>query len=221
MNIHRVKMVLRESCSLYVRRLPQMSDTRNLVRGGGIGAVVAAVIYLTFSVSSLQGGMQGDGGGNSFLDPAFGYVLASVALLGQLAAIASLHVLQKERYGRLGATGALVAFVGFGLQLMVQLIGIVTGLILLEGAVLAYLGILTPFVGLVILGIATIRAQMLPRWFGVLLIIGFPVVAVLLGVPDMELRETLTGVALANFWGLVGYVLLSRGTQSQRSAGVR
>ena len=198
-----------------------MSDTRILVRGGGIGAVLAGVNFLIFSVSSLQGGMQGDGGGSSFLDPVFGNVLSIVALLGQLAAIASLHFLQKERSGWQGTTGALVSFVGFALQLMVQVIGVVGGLILLEGTVLVYLGILTPFVGLVILGIATIRARMLPRWFGVLLIIGFPVVAVLLGVPDMELRETLTGVALAIFWGLVGYVLLSRGTQSQRSAGVR
>jgi hypothetical protein len=198
-----------------------MSDT-NLIRGGGIGAVLAAVIYLIFSVSSLQEGMQGDGGGSSFLDPVFGNVLSIVALLGQLAAIASLHFLQKERYGWLGTTGALVSFVGFALQLMVQVIGVVGGLILLEGTVLVYLGILTPFVGLVILGIATIRARMLPRWFGVLLIVSFPVVALLLGVPPyVELRDTITGVALAIFWGLVGYVLLWRGAQSLRPAGVR
>jgi hypothetical protein len=197
-----------------------MSET-NLVWGGGLGAILAAVIYLAFSVSSLQGGMQGDEGGSSFLDPAFGYVLTIIALVGQLAAIASLHFLQKERYGRLGATGALVSFVGFALQLMVLVIGVATGLILLEGGVLVYLGILTPFVGLVILGIATIRARMLPSWFGVLLIAGFPVVAVLLGVPDVELMGIVNGVALAIFWGLVGYVLLSRGAQSQRPAGVR
>jgi hypothetical protein len=200
-----------------------MSDT-NLVRGGGIGAVLAGVLSLIFSVSSLQGGAQGDGGGGSFLGPAFGTIMPIVILLGQLAAIASLHFLQKERYGWLGATGALVAFVGFGLQLMVPLIGVATGLLLVEvlaGDVSVYLGVLTPFVGLALLGIATIRARMLPSWFGVVLIAGFPVVVVLLGIPGVELRDTVTGVALTIFWGLVGYVLLSRGAQSRRPAGVR
>lgn len=195
-----------------------MSDT-NLVRGGGIGAVLAGVVYLIFSVSSLQvaGGL---GSFLSGLSGAFGIVMLFVVLLGQVVGIASLHVLQKERYGRLGSTGALVSVFGFAMQL----VGFV-GLALLESSVFFFLvtiGVLVPFVGLVLLGIATIRARVLPSWFGVLLIAGFPVVAVLAVVTGGSLGATLVAVALAIFWGLVGYMLLSKGgAQSQRPARVR
>jgi hypothetical protein len=45
-------------------------------------------------------------------------VMFLIALLSTLAAIAGLHALQRERYGRLGAAGFLVAFAGHALMLV-------------------------------------------------------------------------------------------------------
>lgn len=68
------------------------------------------------------------------------------------------------------------------------------------------LGNLAPFVGLVLLGVATLRARVLPRWFGVLLIVGTVVVVVLLGAQLLTIGLVASGV----LWILIGYTLLSR-----------
>ncbi len=160
---------------------------------------------------------------SSLLPGGIGKVILSAALLGPVLGIASLHVLQSEHYGRRGAAGALVSFVGFALLFVGFL-----GFVLLNStvfAILLVLGVLVPFIGLILLGIATIRARVLPTWFGVLLIVGYPVAAlffVLFGMPGGGFDFTATFVVLAIFWGSIGYMLLSKGgARSQRPARVR
>ena len=117
-----------------------------------------------------------------FADP-LSAVLIIVALLGQMAGIAGLHTLQRGLYGRLGAAGSLVAFVGFALQLVIgialSLIGDTSPASTVVLALLFLLGVLASFVGLALLGVATLRAQVLPSWFWVLLIVGLLLVIVL------------------------------------------
>jgi hypothetical protein len=103
-------------------------------------------------------------------------VMFVIALLGTLVAIAGLHALQSERYGRLVAAGSLVAFAGHALMLVVATATVLAGGQALDA--LFPLGVLAALVGLVLLGTATLRARMLPRWCGVLLIAVLPLSAV-------------------------------------------
>jgi len=187
----------------------------NLVRWGGIGAVGAGLIFVTLILLNWQTSLTG----SSFLTDALSTILLIVALLGQMAGIAGLHTLQRERYGRLGAVGALLAFVGIALQLILGIVASALDLSTSEAASLTFallllLGLLALFVGFVLLGIATLRAGVMPRWFGVLLIVGLFVVAVLVGIQLVFIGMLAYGV----FWVLIGYMLLSvRGTELPRS----
>jgi hypothetical protein len=86
---------------------------------------------------------------------------------------------------------------------------------------LAVLGILvyTPgtlllSIGMLLLGIATVRARVLPRWCGVALIVG--VVAMFIGAESGGM------VLFGLVWVAVGYVLWSgRGTPAEQPAHVR
>lgn len=182
----------------------------NLVRWGGIAAVVAGLVFMVLVLLGPQGPVS-----SSFLPDTLSTILLIVVLLGQMAGIAGLHALQRGRYGRLGAAGALLAFVGIALQLLLGIVASALDLSTSEAANLTFallllLGLLALFVGFVLLGIATLRAGVLPRWFGVLLIIGLFVVAVLVGVQLVLIGLLAYGV----FWVLIGYMLLSiRGTE--------
>ena len=180
----------------------------NLVRWGGIAAVLAGLIFIVLLVlTNPQQGLAPD--------PVFSGLPSTVlfigALLGQMAGVASLHALQRGHYGRLGTVGSLVAFAGFALEFIafiaLSLLGGPSSAVNVVLALLLLLGILAPFVGLVLLGVATLRARVLPRWFGVLLIVGMFVVALL-----VEAQLVVVGlVAYGVFWILVGYELLSSG----------
>lgn len=187
----------------------------NLVRWGGIGAVGAGLIFVTLILLNWQTSLTG----SSFLTDVLSTILLIVALLGQMTGIVGLHTLQRERYGRLGAAGALLAFVGIALQLILGIVASALDLSTSEAASLTFallllLGLLALFVGFVLLGIATLRAGVMPRWFGVLLIVGLFVVAVLVGIRLVFIGMLAYGV----FWVLIGYMLLSvRGTELPRS----
>jgi len=171
----------------------------NLVRWGGLAALLAAVMYVGTGIVSLfapQGPVF-----TSFSDYLI-EVMFVIALLGTLAAIAGLHALQRERYGRLGAAGSLTAFVGHALMLVAATATALAGREALDA--LFPLGVLVALVGLVLLGAATLRARMLPRWCGVLLIAVLPLSAVL----DIATGGA-GGIVLGIVWALVGYTLLS------------
>jgi hypothetical protein len=129
-------------------------------------------------------------------------VLFVLALVGTLMAIAGLHILQRERYGRLGAAGSLTAFVGHALLLVAAAATTLAGREALDMVFL--LGSLAALVGLVLLGATTLRARVLPWWCGVLLIVGLPLSVVL----DVTARGS-GGILLGMVWALVGYALWS------------
>ena len=180
-------------------------SSSNLVRWGGIAAVVAGLVWTVLVLFSPR-----DASDVLFFSGSSGKVIFIVALLSQVTGIAGLYVLQRGRHGRFGAVGALVAFVGFAIELIFVVVvslgvGEGGGMVSLVLALLLALGVIVSFVGLALLGIAILRMRTLPSWFGVLLIVGLPAAVIL----AMVLGALASWVAYGVFWLLVGYVLLS------------
>lgn len=189
-----------------------MSSTE-LVRWGGLAGALAGAMYMLSSIMDLFSPQEE--GLASFPDY-LAEAVFFVALLFTLGAMVGLHALQKGRYGRLGAVGFLTAFVGGSLLLLGSAALILTGREeALAFAIPSSVGLLAMLVGLVLLGAATLRARVLPRWCGVLLIVGLPVGFVLLvilaalGVGGM-LLNMLLGVLFCGRLG-AGGVHASRG----------
>ena len=179
------------------------------VRWGGLAGVLAAVMFVLATILRLLAPQQA-GVFDSFSDYLVTIVLA-VAFALPLAAIAGLHALQSGRYGRLGAAGSLITFIGYALMSVLT-----AGSTLVEGealfAVLANRRIAAAaiIIGSILLGAMILRARVLPWWCGVLLIIVIPLGGV---VAPPVMREGSEGLLYAILWGLIGYALLSlRGT---------
>jgi hypothetical protein len=175
-------------------------SSSNLIRWGAIAALIGGVLYVLTGIMSLFAPQE------EVLDSFTDYlieVLFVLALVGTLVAIAGLHVLQKERYGRLGAAGFLTAFVGYVLLLVAAATTILTGREALD--IIFLLGSLVALVGLTLLGAMTLRARVLPKWCGVLLIGGLPLTVFL----DIVTGGGAGGILLGVVWALVGYALLA------------
>ena len=143
----------------------------------------------------------------------------AIAEVGMMGAVVGLHARQTPHYGRLGAAGSIVAFVGAALAALSTLLWLLTGYG--DGIVglLFSLGGLGALVGFPILGVATLRAGVLPRWCGLLLVgwlLYFPLIFILLDFYG-EARALFGLVFLA-----LGYVLWSqRNTAAQQPSRVR
>ena len=176
-----------------------------MVRWGGLAGVVAGVMFmlsgiLTFMVAPPPPqGALGSSGAYLF------EVVIVVAFASTLVAVAGLHAAQRQsrRYGILGTAGFLLTFVGYALVLVIaHLIRLAGGEPILS---LRPVGGLLVLVGSILLGAMTLYARVLPWWCGVLLIVGFPLGALLETV-----RSGIENIVFAVTWGLIGYVLLSR-----------
>ena len=171
-----------------------------IVRWGGWAGVVSAVMYLAAGTLILIAPLQRVFG--SISEHLIEIILV-VAFAVTLIAIAGLHGLQRGRYGRLGAAGSLLTFIGYALIVVVAAVTIRVGSEALFAVRLV--GALAILIGSVLLGVMTIRARVLPWWCGVLLIVGFP----LGGVLDENVARGSEGIVFGIVWGLVGYALLS------------
>jgi hypothetical protein len=144
-------------------------------------------------------------------------------ILGVMALIAAVHVVQVERYGPgaverigLGALTVLPSIVGVAF-ILVGYLGDIGGLRFQALADfrpvalnLELLGWVVASVGLLLLAIVTLIVRVLPWWGGVAMIAGNPLIALFLG--------PLLGVP----WALVGYaVLRAAGRQTERPSRVR
>jgi uncharacterized membrane protein YhdT len=181
-----------------------------LIRLGGLAAMVGSV---GFAVSG------------SLLAPQEGRWFVVLFLLGMMAVIVALHLLQRERgsYGLGGAIASAIALVGVVLTLggyilvdfIISLEGIGT-LVVLVGALAATLGVIG-------LASATLTAGVLPRWAGVALILGNPLLAVLIIV--IFYGTGFRGVGwwlVALPWVVVGFaVVRAAGRRAEQPARVR
>ena len=149
-----------------------MSSSNLIRQGGGIASIVAGVLLLVGHLLNLGG------------DPEYGTVLGSSAVLTALVilvfALVAIYATQAERSGLLGILGMILSVIGTTLAsgvILVEIAGAsgvevqaVTGAGL--SGVLSLLGGLAFLIGLILFGVATMRAGVFPRWAGILLIVG-------------------------------------------------
>jgi hypothetical protein len=147
-----------------------------LIRWGGFSSLAAGLVWAISGVLALMyGGEHEPGTMEDYLvEGSF-----ALALLFTVGGMFGLHAVQQDHYGRVGLTG-------FFLVVIASLAQVVATAVLLAGSdvlewVIFPVGVLAVLVGFVLFGIATLRAQLLPRWAGWGLIFGLPI-AIALGL---------------------------------------
>jgi hypothetical protein len=194
-------------------------SSSDLVRWGGLAGILAGLAWAVSGIVhfALVYPEAGTGPTGSLSD----YLIEgahAVAEAGMLGALLGLRARQAPRYGWLGAVGFALAFLGSALLCAITVIAIITKGALGE-AVLGTIfisGVLGWLVGFPLLGVATLRARVMPRWCGVLLIAYFPLFAFLLSSYGWG------GIALGLLWVALGYVLWSwRSTTAEQPSRVR
>jgi hypothetical protein len=144
----------------------------SLVRWGALAALVSGVLWIVGGLLHLAYPQDPPGALGHFLNY-LGTAIFSGAYLGMLGGLVGLHARQVESYGRLGTVGFFLAFAGAALAF----VGQATSGIFPHNGALGWLfsdpgfgfllGILLMSLGLVPLGVATLRARVLPRWCGI------------------------------------------------------
>jgi len=174
----------------------------NLIRGGGLAAMLGGVVWIIYALLGLAGGDLEE---SNPLD-----TLIIIAWLLQVVGLVGFHTLQKRNYGRIGQGGFYTFIVGAPTQAL--------GLLLLLagsetlGELLIGVGGVGILIGLVLYGAATLQARVLPRWCGIALIVSLPV-TILLGAYG--------GILFGVVWLALGYVLWTqRSTTNERSSRV-
>ena len=168
-------------------------SSSNLIRWCGLAALLAGVAFIVDILLVLT------------VDADWTNVVYIIAALLMLAGLVGLHTLQKDNYGRIGQGGFWMV--------VIAILGQVAGIIvyLLGSEVLNWLvfpvGFLAVPVGLMLYGIATLQAKVLPSWCGLGLII-IPLMSIVLG--------DYGGILFGLLWLAQGYALLSwRSTAGQ------
>ena len=129
-----------------------------------------------------------------------------VALTGTLLGLVGLHARQATSYGELGGAGFVLALAG-GSVMLVGLVLVFLGLGI--GSFAQFFGLLMLVMGLVLLGVATLRTGTLPRWCGMALIVAATALLVLVGYGG--------NIVFGAVWLGLGYVLWSgRGEAAQQ-----
>ena len=149
--------------------------TPSHVRWGALAAMVSGVLWIVGGLLHLAYPQDPPGALGYFLNY-LGSAIFSGAYLAMLVGLVGLHARQVESYGRLGTVGFYLAFAGAALAF----VGQATSGIFPHNGALGWLfsdpgfgflvGLLLVSLGLVLLGVATLRARVLPRWCGVGLI---------------------------------------------------
>ena len=176
----------------------------NLVRGGAIGFILGGIVWVVLGLLIVFRVVWNPATGAR---PAY-FILFIVAMLLSSLGLVGLHALQKQSYGRIGRAGLYTALIATAAQILAVLV-------LLSGSsALAWLanpvGTLGVLVGFVLYGAATLQARVLPRWYGVALIIALPV-----SIASASYGNVLFGLVLL----VLGYVLWSRRDASTGQPG--
>ena len=189
-------------------------SSSDLIRWGAVGALLAGIAWLALGLIPLVilGQVALYFGGVATAEDYLLEILFSIATLGMLAGIVGLHAREAPNYGRLGTAGFFAAFVG----VFFLLASTVASLLAESGDVLDWffvLGFVGTLVGFVLLGTATLRARVLPRWCGILLLLA------VLGIPVYFALGTYGGAILNGLvWLALGYGLwLERGTSAEQT----
>jgi hypothetical protein len=174
------------------RREKERMGASGLVRWGAIGLMLGGVVWVVLGLSAVLGYLQAIPGREDV-------VMLIIALLLTAAGLVGLHALQRTRYGLLGRAGFWIALA----SLIARALG--AGVYLAGSSALAWIsypwGTIGMLVGFVTYGVATMLARMLPRWYGLALIVSMP-----LSLPLGAYGTMLFGLTM----GVLGYALWSR-----------
>jgi hypothetical protein len=205
--------------------------TSNLVRLGGLAAIVGGLAAGTLgSLYVLQAwGMTLDFTAKALLKGHYEGPVGTMLLVGALAAIVALHLIQRRRYGMLGALASAAAIGGIAMVVIGFLVsGSASDTVFYVGISLLTVGVVVGSTGVVLLGIVTIGSGLMPRWCGIALIAGSPLGAAImfLVLAPLGMARILPGEigwALAGIpWIVVGYATLRAATQhTQQPARVQ
>ena len=181
-----------------------------VVRWGAPGAILSGLAFTVLSLLSLATPEPA-----AYLDVIFG-----VAWLSTVLAVAGLHAVQEGRYGLLGRVGS-ATLVGGAVATFLGALAIATGSVFL-GGLLFIVGGLLLLAGLVVLGIATLRARVLPRWCGAALILALPLTALAGPLTGGILQARSNSgdypgvIVMGLLWLGLGYALWSRRAAAQQ-----
>jgi hypothetical protein len=184
------------------------------VRWAGLAGMLGGALFVVSAVviSSMPRGCIADAcAARPMRETGAAGALLMLALLLAVVGMAGLVIRARHagRFGTLGKTGAVVAAVGAALP---AIGGLVQGLLYGGDYPLMPLfvipGVLALVVGFVLLGIAVLRAGVLPRWTAVFLVVGF---LAMFGFNDQN-AQALLAIPIGIAWVAVGYVLWSGGT---------
>src|SRR5215210_1283984 len=169
-----------------------------LVRWGAISLMLGGVVWLILGLSNVFGYLQAIPGREDV-------VLLILALLLTAAGLVGLHALQ-SRHGLLGQAGLYIAVA----SLLARALG--AGVFLAGSSALAWIsypwGTIGMLVGFIMYGLATLRARVLPRWYGLALMVSVPV-----SLPLATYGSALFGLIMV----VLGYALWSRrGTTTEQ-----
>jgi hypothetical protein len=153
--------------------------------------MLGGVIWVVLGLSALVGYLQAIPGREDVVLFVVAHLLLAVGLVG-------LHALQKGSYGRLGRAGFYIALVAIAARVLGALVFLAGSSALEWISLPATLGML---VGFVLYGVATLRARVLPRWYGLALLVSLPV-----SLPVAVYGTVLFGLFLV----VLGYVLWLR-----------
>jgi hypothetical protein len=156
-----------------------------------MGLMIGGVVWVVLGLSAVLGFLQAIPGREDV-------VLLIVALLLTAVGVLGLHALQRSRYGFFGRAGFFVALA----SLLARALG--AGVYLAGSSALAWIsypwGTIGMLVGFVTYGVATMRARVLPLWYGLALIVSMP-----LSLPLGAYGTMLFGLIM----GVLGYALWS------------
>lgn len=184
-------------------------SSSSVVRWGAPGAILSGLAFTVLSLLSLATPEPA-----AYLDVIFG-----LAWLSTVLPVAGLHAVQEGRYGLLGRVGSVSLVVG-AVAAFLGALAVAAGSASLGGA-LFIAGGLFLLAGLVGLGIASLRARVLPRWCGVALILALPLTA-LAGPLTGGLLQAQSNsgdypgvIVMGLLWLGLGYALWSRRATTQ------
>lgn len=174
-------------------------ESSRLVRWGALSLFLGGTVWLLLGLFTLFDALLAiPGGKDDVVLLALGLVLTAAGLVGP-------HALQKESYGLLGRVGFYIAVASLLARALRDVIFLAGGQTLLHWIV--WPSTWSMMVGLVLMGIATLRARVLPRWYALTLIVS--IVPVLL--PIRPIGTALFGVIML----VLGFALWMRSTAEQ------
>ena len=179
----------------------------NVVKYGGISALIAGVLYVMVALVSLVAPQA------TVFVSVTDYLIEALfvgALLGTLGALVGLHTAHHGRSGWLGTVGAVTTVGGYTLLAVAAAATLLAGREALDAVF--PLGVLAVLAGSILLGSAVLRARVLAWWCGILLIGGFPL-SVAVDVAVSGAGSLVLGVV----WTLVGCTVLAKGAPGRRA----